>query len=887
MKCALFSISFLFLFLFGASAQKKVIDTSDFRKWEFVINPIISCDGKFVAYNIANRPNGGTTTVVKSVNGTNEKHYGSAYSPSFTDDGSFFVTKSENAINILNLRSFHEETIIGAQKYSFLTRGKGSWICYVVHDSSGRKVVLRNLISETSNTYDNAFDFITNGSNQFIYLKRQVDSNIYSISKSEFGRREMKEIYRGQEPVDWLLSKNEDQLIFLTETKEGNRKAMWHYNHANMTDARILEPEFVNSSVEIRSLERFSEDGTMVFLKLDRAASIEKNHDFVGVNIMTSSDSRLDEYRNGHESQNPDGFLGVFYLKNNKILQMQYDHERLSYVGSPYSQPVFDHPNDKAQLAQKTIGQWGEWNWNEKSMPSKILLDYEHGTRKVVTEPGDRNSISYMLSPSGKWIVYFDAEKQAYFSYNAWDGVRRNITPGISTNWTSYDNDDIPFSKYTNIGLGGFDLDGETVYLYDQYDIFRADLNGVNPPVNITNGFGKANNIVFRFAFSPEEWSKYRVLLTAFNRKTKEDGFFRLDLKRGSLEKLIMEDAIYSGPEQSKYFSRVMPIKAKNAEVYLVQRMSSKMAPNIYVTKDFRSFKIVSEVFTEKKFNWLTTELITFKTRDGKVAQGIMYKPENFDPNRKYPIIFHYYEKVSECLNMYIRPDVSNGPLNIPYFVSNGYIVFTPDIHFTIGHPGESALNTVLGVVDTLIRRPYIDSLKMGLQGHSFGGFQTNYIISHNNQFAAACSAAGFTNFVSAYGSVVGPGYTRQGQYELYRDRIGATLWERPDLYLENSPVMKIDRINTPLLIMHNQDDDDVPVTQGNELFTGLRRLGKVAYMLQYDGEGHSVIGAAAKDYSKRMLDFFDHYLKGVEPVAWLKKKPLKRLSVSLGMNNK
>jgi dipeptidyl aminopeptidase/acylaminoacyl peptidase len=188
--------------------------------------------------------------------------------------------------------------------------------------------------------------------------------------------------------------------------------------------------------------------------------------------------------------------------------------------------------------------------------------------------------------------------------------------------------------------------------------------------------------------------------------------------------------------------------------------------------------------------------------------------------------------------------------------------------------------------VKYLAKRSYVDAKRMGLQGHGFGGFETNYIITHSNLFAAAMSASGVTDFVSAYGSIIGDGSSRQRQYELYRDRIGASLWERPDLYIENSPVFWADRVTTPLLMMTNYNDGDVPCQQGIEFFTALRWLGKKAWMLQYDGEGHQIYSKTAQeDLTIRMAQFFEYYLKGEPPPKWMTiGVPAKLKGIDIGL---
>ncbi len=229
-------------------------------------------------------------------------------------------------------------------------------------------------------------------------------------------------------------------------------------------------------------------------------------------------------------------------------------------------------------------------------------------------------------------------------------------------------------------------------------------------------------------------------------------------------------------------------------------------------------------------------------------------------------MIFFYYEKYSDALNDFIHPALSNGVMNIPWFVSNGYLVFVPDIYFSDGHPGRSALNSVVSAAQFLSRMPFVDSKHMGLQGHSFGGFETNYIVSRTTIFAAAAPSAGVSDLFSDYGH-------DYGYYEGGQGRIGASLWERPDLYIENSSLFRADKVTTPILIMHNRRDGIVHFDQGLEWFNALSRLGKKVWMLSYDKEGHTIRDEKNElDYSVRLGQFFDHYLKGKPAPLWMTK---------------
>jgi dipeptidyl aminopeptidase/acylaminoacyl peptidase len=257
---------------------------------------------------------------------------------------------------------------------------------------------------------------------------------------------------------------------------------------------------------------------------------------------------------------------------------------------------------------------------------------------------------------------------------------------------------------------------------------------------------------------------------------------------------------------------------------------------------------------------------------DGKPAQGVLYRPENFDPAKKYPVIFYFYETHTETLHNYIPPSPTGSRLNVSFYVSRGYIVVSPDIHYTRGYPAKSCYNYVVSAANSLAKLPYIDAKNMGIQGQSWGGIQVAQLVTMTNQFKAAWAGAPVANMTSAYGGIRWEsGINRQFQYEVSQSRIGATLWERPDLYIENSPLFHLPKVKTPMVIMANDADGAVPWYQGIELFTGMRRLGKQVWMLNYNGEAHNLRERKnQKDISIRQQQFFDWLLKGDKPARWL-----------------
>jgi dipeptidyl aminopeptidase/acylaminoacyl peptidase len=389
----------------------------------------------------------------------------------------------------------------------------------------------------------------------------------------------------------------------------------------------------------------------------------------------------------------------------------------------------------------------------------------------------------------------------------------------------------------------------------------------------LTKYYGKKNNVEFGLCNADRGQRLPATngwLLAAFNRKTKENGFYKLTRGRGGkLEKFTMGPYLYCIPRSAL---EDQSIKAGEADIYLVRKRCAEQSPNYFTTRDFKTFHPVSDVYPERNWNWLTDQLVEWDGPNDVHYQGLLYEPENMDTNKKYPVIIYYYETLSDKFHEFLPALPCPGTINIPWFVSRGYLVFVPDIFYRLKEPGKSALNAILSAYNLLTGLGFVDRSRIGIQGHSWGGFETNYVVTHSHVFAAACSASGVTDFISSYGGLTGLDATsREPIYELGQSRMGATIWNIPDAYLENSAIIHADSVTTPLLMMHNTGDYGVPFAQAVEFYTGLRRLGKKVWLLQYDGERHGLRHFNSQlDFTLRITQFFDFYLKNAKPPIWM-----------------
>lgn len=557
-------------------------------------------------------------------------------------------------------------------------------------------------------------------------------------------------------------------------------------------------------------------------------------------------------------------------------------------VSDPSIVQLANENYERVQVPNDWSSDWGfcasdknyemESQWSANPHADLYIISVKDGSSTLLLKDVYISNVS--SSSDGKYLVWFNNSDQMWYSYEAASGQIRNITKDIHISFAKEQHDTPEMAP--SYGHGVWMEGDKALYLYDRYDVWQIDPKGEKPAINLTDGLGRVEKKTFRLVRLDEMLlppgtpgvkltpikPKETIYFSVFDEITKDNGYYykEVDKKRARIQKWVLEP-----------FTFVYLTKAKDGSVITYVKHNCTTSPEMWVTKDgFKTQKRVTDINPQQKnYNWYTDELVKWTSATGVELDGILYKPENFDPARKYPMIVYFYERNSQYLNYYRAPAPSASTVNIPYFTSNEYLVFLPDICYQVGHPGKSALDCIVPGVEKLCKNPWVDRDNIAIQGQSWGGYQVAYMVTQPQVFKwkAAGAGAPVANMTSAYGGIRwGSGVVREFQYEHTQSRIGKTLWNGLDLYIENSPLFHADKIETPLLIMSNDQDEAVPWYQGIEYFTALRRLGKPAWMLQYNNETHNLSNRVnQKDLSIRLAQFFDHFLKGAPMPVWMK----------------
>ena len=916
------------------SAQKKPLDHSVYDAWQSVGSRLISNDGKWLGYYVDAQEGDGNLYIYSTFNKTQQK-FPRASKLFLTSDSKFaiFTVKpfykdikavkdkklkkdklTKDSLYIINLSTNKIEKIANVKSYKSPFKG-GSFVAYLLENLKEKS---------TDSPKDDDKDDAKDDDDKNAKPSELVVINLATGQKQSF-----------QNVVKYQFSENGKQLAFVTQKPEEKKDPKDKDKEKDKPKDKSKPKKYALQSVNLVNLENFAvnklieEEGDFAQLTFDKSATqfaltgttsaendLVKDYNLYYFSknkkaVLNQKSAKMPKDWVISENQAPnfskdgkqlyfgvapkpiakdtaliandhaildvwsykDDYLKTIQLKNlNKDLKKSYDAvlqtekpELLTTLSHPKmdSIAIINEGNAPFSLGISNNDSRAESQWTGAEKKNYYIVNNLTGEATEFLK--NLNGRIYP-SPLGKFMVYFNRENGNWYAYDIDKKSTTQLNKGLAVKFTDeeFDMPDYPNSY----GLEGFTDKDFSVIIKDRYDLWEFFLDGKTAPKNITNGFGRKNKISFDTYQLDKDIRSFNrnaeMYLFAFNEDNKQSGIFKTKIATAKNPELL---------QMGDFYGYRNLVKAKNAEVYSYTKETYQEAPNVYISDNFKTESKISNINAQQsQYNWGTTELISWTTPKGYSSKGILYKPEDFDPNKKYPMIVYFYEKLSDGLNRYIAPAPTPSRLNIPYFVSNGYLVFAPDISYEDGHPGQSAVEFINSGVEYLKKNSWVNGKKIGIQGQSWGGYQVSYLITQNDMYAAAWAGAPVVNMTSAYGGIRwSSGMNRQFQYEKSQSRIGKTLWEAPELYLENSPLFHLDKATTPVVIMSNDKDGAVPWYQGIEMFTALRRLDKKVWLLNYNNDDHNLTKRQnKKDIQIREQQFFDYYLKDAKAPVWM-----------------
>jgi dipeptidyl aminopeptidase/acylaminoacyl peptidase len=559
--------------------------------------------------------------------------------------------------------------------------------------------------------------------------------------------------------------------------------------------------------------------------------------------------------------------LYVFRFDNEKIIPLSNDTLSVRVSDQQIGDFLQATSNESYAIQQQ---------WKSPGLEDVYRISLIDGSIEILIK-----GLAYpgILSPKGRYFTYFNPAKSQHILLDI--PAKKLVYMNVFRNDITW-NEDIngqPMEAGPE-GWIGFDRSEDHVYFKSRFDLWDYQISSQNLK-SLTNEWATKNKVRLDLV----QWESDSIYIDlndcyakSFELSSKKEGLHHFDASQvNGLRQIIQIPARISFIERSP-----------NKNHYFFRWMTVSHYPELELWNDQYQPEGVLSVTNPQQanYNWATSEMVKWKTYDGQNLEGILYKPADYDATKKYPLILYYYELNSDNLHNYQGPRPSASTINPTEYASAGYFVFIPDIRYEIGHPAKSAYNCIMSATDHLIKHFPIDSTRMGLQGQSWGGYQTAQLVTMTKRYAAAMAGAPVSNMISAYGGIRwGSGLNRQFQYESTQSRIGKTIWDAQALYIENSPLFHLPNVTTPLLIMANDRDGAVPWYQGLELYNGMRRLGKACWMLNYNDDDHNLTKLPYKmDLSIRMRQFFDHYLQGKPAPIWLKDGiPAIKKGVALG----
>ncbi len=568
--------------------------------------------------------------------------------------------------------------------------------------------------------------------------------------------------------------------------------------------------------------------------------------------IWHHKDTRMQSQQQVQEGRDKAlNYAAMYNVRDEKFVRLEDDDVRDVFTG-----PLLE--GARYIVATEDSSYELDGNLDGQRYRDVYVIDTSNGKRRLALE---KCRWFMGVSPEGDRALYF--QDGHYHTMDLASGESCNITEDVPSNFWN-DEDDHNVEK-PPIGAVGWSKGGSCVLLSDNWDVWCVPAHG-GEAMNMTQN-GKEDGIRYsRLRVEEEDEGidlTHKQYFSIYGEWSKKSGFAMVDNGTPGAEVLAWDDCAYGSLQ-----------KAEDADVFAFTRQTFVDSPVYMVASNAKLENpkpFASANANNNNFAWSSgVKLLDYSSDKGDKLQAALYLPADYEEGKQYPTIVYIYEKLSQGLHRYSNPRV--GGFSPSLYTSQGFAVLQPDIVYQINDPGMSAVWCVLPALSAAVDSGVVDPDHVAIHGHSWGGYQTSFLITQTDRFACAIAGAPLTNMISMYSSIYwNTGSANQPIFESSQGRFTSGYWDNMDAYARNSPVYYAKNVTTPLMLLHNDEDGAVDWNQGIEYFNTLRRLKKPVVMLQYVGENHGVAQPDnRRDYSERMLEFFNHYLKGEEAPQWL-----------------
>lgn len=867
----------------GLHAQEapRPLTLDDYGPWARIGNTTISPDGAWLGW--VESPNDGDSRLfIRSTTDEREFTATNGQSITFSDDGrrvAFLTTPPEadraagqdrgptvRTLHWINLDSGMESTAQGVRNFAFGAEGR----YLAVHrdpadrdaEHDGSDLLLHDLETGAVVSLGNvgSFAFNDDGSRLawLVDAAERAGNGLY-LMETEGGR--LRALYTRDADFDDLVwNEAGDALVAL--------RGLTPQGMTQRENTLVIATGIDGGSPAVREWSPAGDPAVPAGMVLSELASTRWIDDGVVALGLKEQEPEFDDERPDDEKPNVDVWhWNDERLQSQQMVQAGADR-RFTYTS------VYDVESDRftalatAEMRRVDLTDDGRWAIGRDDMAYRGDVTVAGGRADLVRiDPatGERARFATGVrramgsSPDGRFYLYALDERVYLVNLESLETTDLTEATGIDFIDREFD----VIAERPAYGVAGWTEGSEEVLLNTRFDVIAVPTGG-GEPVNLTGGMGEREQIRFRVQrLDPDdEWIDLdRALLSAYGEWTKQSGWFALDA--GSDPRpLLFGDEMLGGLR-----------KAADADRVVFTRQTFEQFPDLWVASlDFASPRRMSDANPQiAEFAWGRRVLVDYTDARGHRLQATLALPAGYVEGERYPMVVYFYEKMSQRHHQFSQPVYDDRP-HMSTYASNGYLVLMPDIVYEPGRPGSSALDDVVSAVEEVIDLGYADPDQIGLQGHSWGGYESSFIVTQTDMFAAVVTGAPLTNLMSMYNINYKSSGSGNGPIlEWSQGRLGTTPWDDFDLFVSQSPIHHAQDIATPFLILHGTDDGAVDWNQGLEFYNAARRLEKEVILLSYPGEPHHLAREAnQKDFQRRMMEYFDHHLRGVDAPDWI-----------------